>query len=146
MEDIGANPRFFKTSNITMGYYSATRKEWNNAICCNMDGPRGSHTKWSDPDRQRQVPCDTLTCVIYKGESRWTYLQNRNDSDTENKLTGTKEEGGTNQASGTKRYPLLQVKQIGTSKGLPHSLGLSDTHCYRSNRWEPARAYRTVWD
>ena len=55
MEDVGAKPRFFKTSNITMGYYSATKKEWNNAICCNMDGPNDYHTKWSDPDRERPI-------------------------------------------------------------------------------------------
>ena len=30
-----------------MEYYSAIKKEWNNAICHNMDGPRDYHTKWS---------------------------------------------------------------------------------------------------
>ena len=33
----------------TTEYYSATRekkKEWNYAICSNMDGPRDDHTKW----------------------------------------------------------------------------------------------------
>ena len=33
----------------TMEYYSATKKEWNNVICSNMDGPRDYHTKY---DRQ----------------------------------------------------------------------------------------------
>ena len=28
-------------------------KEWNNAICSNMDGPRDYNTKWSKPDRER---------------------------------------------------------------------------------------------
>ena len=28
-------------------------KEWNNAICSNMDGPRDYHGKWSKPDRER---------------------------------------------------------------------------------------------
>ena len=27
------------------------KKERNNAICSNMDGPRGYHTKWSKSDR-----------------------------------------------------------------------------------------------
>ena len=31
-------------------------KEWNNAICSNMEGPRNSHTKWSKSDRERQTP------------------------------------------------------------------------------------------
>ena len=29
-----------------MEYYSAIKKEWNNAIFNNMDGPRDYHTKW----------------------------------------------------------------------------------------------------
>ena len=29
--------------------------ERNNAICRNMDGPRDYHTKWSTPDRERQI-------------------------------------------------------------------------------------------
>ena len=29
----------------TMEYYSALKKEWNNAMHVNMDGPRDCHTK-----------------------------------------------------------------------------------------------------
>ena len=29
------------------------KKEWNNDICSNMDGPRGYHTKWSMPDKDK---------------------------------------------------------------------------------------------
>ena len=29
------------------------KKEWNNAICSNMDGPRDYHTKWSKPDKDK---------------------------------------------------------------------------------------------
>ena len=35
-----------------MEYYSAIKKEWNNAICSNMDGPRDGHSKWSKSERQ----------------------------------------------------------------------------------------------
>ena len=31
------------------------KKEWNNAICRNMDGPRDYHTKWSKSDREKQI-------------------------------------------------------------------------------------------
>ena len=31
----------------TMEYNLAIKKEWNNAICSNMDGPRDYDTKWS---------------------------------------------------------------------------------------------------
>ena len=37
----------------TMEYYSAIKKEQNNAICSNMDGPRDCHTEWSKSDRER---------------------------------------------------------------------------------------------
>ena len=33
-------------------------KEWNNAICSNMDGPRDYHTEWSKSDRERQILYD----------------------------------------------------------------------------------------
>ena len=39
----------------TMEYYSNHKKEWNNAICNNMDGPRDYHTKWSHSNRERQI-------------------------------------------------------------------------------------------
>ena len=39
-----------------MEYYSAIKKEWNNAICSNMDRPRDYHAKWSKSDRERQIP------------------------------------------------------------------------------------------
>ena len=31
------------------------KKEWNTAICSNMDGPRDYYTKWSKPDREKQI-------------------------------------------------------------------------------------------
>ena len=40
----------------TMAYYSAIRKEWNNAIYSNMDTTRDYQTKWSKSERERQTP------------------------------------------------------------------------------------------
>ena len=31
------------------------KKEWNNAICSNLDEPRDYHTKWSKSERERQI-------------------------------------------------------------------------------------------
>ena len=42
----------------TMGYYSVIKKEWNNVICSNIDGPRDYHTKWSKSEREREIPYD----------------------------------------------------------------------------------------
>ena len=35
------------------------KKEWNDAICSNMDGPREYHTEWSKSDRERQISYDS---------------------------------------------------------------------------------------
>ena len=40
------------------GILLSHKKEWNIAICNNMDGPRDYHTKWSESDRERQIAYD----------------------------------------------------------------------------------------
>ena len=54
------------------------KKEWNNAICSNMDGPRDYHTKWSKSDGERQISYDTTYMWNLKKWYIWIYLQNRN--------------------------------------------------------------------
>ena len=46
----------------TMEYYSAIKKEQNNAICSNMDGPRDYHTKRSNSDKDKYMI--SLICGI----------------------------------------------------------------------------------
>ena len=41
-----------------MEYYSAIKRECNNAICSNMDGPADYHANWIKLERQRQIPYD----------------------------------------------------------------------------------------
>ena len=41
-----------------IGLKKKQKKEWNNAICSNMDGPRDYHTKWNKSDRERQISYD----------------------------------------------------------------------------------------
>ena len=41
---------------IYNGMLLSHKKEWNTAICSNMDGPRDYHTKWHKSDRERQIP------------------------------------------------------------------------------------------
>ena len=40
------------------GILHSHKKEWNNAICSNMGGPRDCHTEWSKSEREKQVPYD----------------------------------------------------------------------------------------
>ena len=60
-----------------MEYYSAIKREWNHAICSNMDGPRDYHTKWSESDRERQIPYDITYMWNLKIRHKWTILRNR---------------------------------------------------------------------
>ena len=53
--------RFFtaESQGSPVEYYSDVKKEWNNAICSNMNGPRDYHTMWSKSDREWQISlCD----------------------------------------------------------------------------------------
>ena len=43
---------------IYNGILLSHKKEWNNAICSNMDANRDYHTKWSQSERERQMPYD----------------------------------------------------------------------------------------
>ena len=43
---------------IYNGILLSHKKEWNNAMWSNMDGPRNYHTKWSKSDRERQISYD----------------------------------------------------------------------------------------
>ena len=46
------------------GILLSHKKEWNNAICSNMDEPRDYHTKWSKSDRKRQMPYETPLMLL----------------------------------------------------------------------------------
>ena len=49
------------------GISLSPKKEWNNAICSNMNGPRDCHTKSSKSDRERQILYDiTYICNLKK--------------------------------------------------------------------------------
>ena len=75
------------------GILLSHKKEWNNTICSDMDGPRDCHTEWSKSERERQISYDITYMWNLKKGYKWTYLQNRNRlTDSENKLKVTKGE------------------------------------------------------
>ena len=74
---------------IYNGILLSHKKEWNNAICSEMDGPRDCHTEWSKSDRQ--ISYDIAYMWNLKKGYKWTYLQNKNRvTDVENKLMLTR--------------------------------------------------------
>ena len=66
------------------------KKEWNNAFCSNMDGPRGYHTKWSKPDRERQISYDTAYMWNLKNDTNELIYK----TDIDDKLMVNKGERG----------------------------------------------------
>ena len=53
------------------GILHSHKKEWNNGICSNMDGPRNDHAKWSWPDSKAQTS--------YAVTSMWNLKKGYND-------------------------------------------------------------------
>ena len=95
----------------TMEYHSVIKKEWNFAICSNMDGLGGHYDKWNKSDRERQILYDI------------TYMWNL--------------ENTTNQWIKQKRSWLTHKEQTsgyqwGEGRGRSNigSLGLTYTHYY----------------
>ena len=48
---------------IYSGILFSHKKEWNNDICSNMDGPRDYYTKWSKSEKGKYYMI-SLTCEI----------------------------------------------------------------------------------
>ena len=63
-----------------MEYYSAIKKEQNNAICNNMDATRDYHTKWSNSERQ--IPYDITYTWNLKYDTNETIYETETESRT----------------------------------------------------------------
>ena len=62
------------------------KKEWNNAIFSNVDGPRDYHTKCSMSDRERQTPQDIIYMWNLKYNTNALIYKTEIDSQTEIRL------------------------------------------------------------
>ena len=58
------------------------KMNWNNAICSNMDEPRGYYTKWSKSERGRQIPYDTIHIWNLKYDTHELIYKTEKDSYT----------------------------------------------------------------
>ena len=64
-----------------MEYYSAIKKESNNAICSNTDGPRDYHTKRSKSEREQQIPY-----ITYMWNLKYDIHEHRYKTETDSKI------------------------------------------------------------
>ena len=68
---------------IYSGILLSHKKEWNSAICSNMDGPRDYHTKWSKSDRERQISyAITYMWNLKKNDTNELIYKRETDSQT----------------------------------------------------------------
>ena len=51
------------------GILLSHKKEWNNAICSNMDGPRDHHTKWSQTEKNKYPDITHTWNLILKNDA-----------------------------------------------------------------------------
>ena len=94
---------------IHNGILLSHKREWNNAICSNIDGSRDYHTKWSKSKRR------TLSDITYMQNLKYGTNEPiyETDSQTENRLVVTTGEA--------------------VHRGCTGSLGLVDTNYYIQN-------------
>ena len=62
---------------IDNGILFSHKKEQNNSICSNMDGPREDHTKWSKSERERQIPYITYMWNLKYDTNELLWNRNR---------------------------------------------------------------------
>ena len=79
---------------IYNGILPSHLKEWNNAICSNMNGPRECHTEWSKSDREGEIYNIAYMWNLKNGTNEPVYLQNKNwvknSTNVENKFIVSK--------------------------------------------------------
>ena len=62
------------------GILLSHKKEWNHAICSNMDGPRDYHTKQSKWERERQILYDIIYMWNLKYDINQYIYETKTDS------------------------------------------------------------------
>ena len=67
---------------IYNGVVLSHKKEWNNAICSNMDRPRDYHTKCRKSERERQIPYDITYMWNLKYDTNELIYKTQIDSQT----------------------------------------------------------------
>ena len=64
------------------GIMLSHKKEWNNAICSNMDATRDYHTKWNKSEIERQIPYDITYMWNLKYDTNESIYETETDSQT----------------------------------------------------------------
>ena len=65
---------------IYNGILLSHKKEWNNVIYSNMEGPRDYHTKWSKSEREKQIPHDITYMWNLKNDTNELIYETETDA------------------------------------------------------------------
>ena len=68
------------------GIILSHKKQWNNAICTNIDGPRDDRIKWSKSERERQILYDITYMWNLKYDTKEFIYEKEVDSHIENRF------------------------------------------------------------
>ena len=72
---------------------SAIKKEWNNAVCTNTDGPRDYHAKGIKSERERQVPHDIIYMWNLQYDTNEHIYKTKHSRNIENRFVVVKGDG-----------------------------------------------------
>ena len=99
------------------------KKEWNNAICSNIDRPRDYHTKQSKSERERQIPYDITYIWNLKYDTNEHTYETEIDTQTQRiDLWMPRGRGGKDWKFGISRCKLVYIRWI-NNKVLLYSTG-----------------------
>ena len=89
------------------------KREWNLAICDNMDVPWGYYAKWNKSDRERQIPYNLIYMWDLKNKTNKQTKQNKTHRHRKQN-GGCQGDGGVGGwekwVKGVKRYKLTVIK------------------------------------
>ena len=54
---------------ICNGILFSHKKEWNNAVCSSIDGPRDYHTEWSKSEKDKYHMISLIMWNLKKGDT-----------------------------------------------------------------------------
>ena len=78
---------------IHNGILLSHKKEWNLAICNNMDGQGGYYAKWNKSDREKQILYNFTYMWQLKFFFKWKNITKQKQTHTENKQVVARLEG-----------------------------------------------------
>ena len=102
----------------TVEFYSAIKEEWYHAICSNMDGPTGYHTKGSKSDKVR--PAHGITFMSQpKNEKDALIYKTETDSQIGKQMCGAVQSSSVQFSPVTQSCPTLRDPMNQSTPGLP---------------------------